>query len=252
MRLREYSENVPKPMVPIGTRPILWHIMRYYAHFGHKDFILCLGYRGDAIKNFFLNYEECISNDFILRDGGRTKELLHSDIEDWRITFVDTGLNTNIGERLVAVRDHLEGEDEFLANYSDAVTDHYLPDQIQHLRRLDRVASFLSVRPNLSYHFVTTNGDGEVTAMQDIGQARTRINGGFFVFRREIFDHILPGEELVLEPFQRLILKRQLLAHEYDGFWVPMDTAKDKKRLDDLDDSGVRPWEVWSRSGLRV
>jgi glucose-1-phosphate cytidylyltransferase len=247
MRLREHAENVPKPMVPIGTRPILWHIMKYYAHFGHKDFILCLGYRGDAIKSYFLNYEEGLSNDFVLRDGGRTKELLQSDIEDWQITFVDTGLNTNVGERLVAVRDHLEGEDEFLANYSDAVTDHHLPDQIEHLRRLNRVASFLSVRPNLSYHFVTTNGDGEVTSMQDIAQARIRVNGGFFVFRKEIFDYVRDGEELVLEPFQRLIRDRQLLAHEYDGFWLPMDTAKDKKRLDDLNDSGARPWEIWRK-----
>jgi glucose-1-phosphate cytidylyltransferase len=247
MRLREHAENVPKPMVPIGTRPILWHIMRYYAHYGHKDFILCLGYKGEVIKNFFLNYEEGLSNDFVLSDGGRTKELLQRDIEDWRITFVDTGLNTNVGERLMAVRPHLEGEDEFLANYSDAVTDHHLPDQIEHLRRLGRMASFLSVRPNLSYHFVTTNGDGEVTAMKDIAQARIRVNGGFFVFRKEIFQHMKKGEELVTEPFQRLIRKRQLLAHEYDGFWLPMDTAKDKKRLDDLNDSGARPWEVWRK-----
>lgn len=248
MRLREYAENVPKPLVPIGTRPILWHIMKYYAHFGHKDFILCLGYRGEAIKSYFLNYEEGLSNDFVLSEGGRTKQLLHSDIEDWRITFVDTGLNTNVGERLVAVREHLEGEEEFLANYSDAVTDHHLPYQIEHLRRLDRLASFLAVRPNLSYHFVTTNGDGEVTAIQDIAQARIRVNGGFFVFRKEVFDFIREGEELVLEPFQRLIRDRQLLAHEYDGLWVPMDTAKDKKRLDDLNDSGARPWEVWRQA----
>lgn len=247
MRLREYAENVPKPMVPIGPRPVLWHIMKYYAHFGHRDFVLCLGYRGDAIKNFFLNYEECISNDFVLTQGGRNRELLNSDIEDWRITFVDTGLSTNVGERLVAVRDYLDGEEEFLANYSDGITDHNLPDQIDHFRRLGRIASFLSVRPNLSYHFVTTNGDGEVTAMQDIGQARIRVNGGFFVFRKEIFDYVEAGEELVLEPFQRLIRARQLLAFEYDGFWVPMDTAKDKKRLDDLHDSGNRPWEVWNQ-----
>jgi len=247
MRLREHAENVPKPMVPIGSRPILWHIMRYYAHYGHKDFILCLGYKGEVIKNFFLNYEEGLSNDFVLKDGGRTKELLQRDIEDWRITFVDTGLNTNVGERLMAVRPHLEGEDEFLANYSDAVTDHHLPDQMEHLRKMDRIASFLSVRPNLSYHFITTNGNGEVTAIKDIAQARIRVNGGFFVFRKEIFQHMKEGEELVLEPFQRLIRKRQLLAHQFDGFWLPMDTAKDKKRLDDLNDSGARPWEVWRR-----
>ena len=246
MRLREYAENVPKPMVPIGPRPILWHIMKYYAHFGHKDFILCRGYRGEAIKNFFLNYEECISNDFVFRKGGREKELLNSDIEDWRITFVDTGLTANIGERLRAVRGHLEGEDQFLANYSDAVTDLHLPDYIEKFERMNRVAVFLAVRPNLSYHFVTTNGDGEVTAMKDIGQANIHVNGGFFVFKRDIFDYIREGEDLVEEPFQRLIADRQLLAYEYDGFWVPMDTAKDKKRLEELNDSGRPPWKIWN------
>jgi glucose-1-phosphate cytidylyltransferase len=246
MRLREYAENVPKPMVPLGPRPILWHIMKYYAHFGHKDFILCLGYRGEAIKSFFLNYEECISNDFVLTEGGRTRQLLNSDIDDWRITFVDTGLSTNIGERLLAVRKHLEEDEEFLANYSDGVSAHSLSDQIAHFRRLGRVASFLSVRPNLSYHFVTTDDDGGVTAIKDISRAGIRVNGGFFVFRREIFDYIREGEDLVEEPFQRLIEAKQLVAFRHDGFWIPMDTAKDKKRLDDLNDSGNPPWEIWN------
>lgn len=247
MRLRDYADNVPKPMVPIGPRPILWHIMKYYAHFGHRDFILCLGYRGDVIKNFFLKYEECLSNDFVLTDGGRSRQLLNSDIDDWRITFVDTGLATNVGERLFAVKDHLEGEKEFLANYSDGLSDHHLPSQLEHFRRMGRIASFLSVRPNLSYHFVTTNGDGEVTGMEDIAEADIRVNGGFFAFRSEIFDYLQEGEELVLEPFQRLINDRQLLAYRYDGFWLPCDTAKDKKRLDDLSDSGDPPWELWNR-----
>src|SRR2546425_10867042 len=107
MRLRDYDENVPKPMVPIGYRPILWHVMKYYAHFGHKDFILCLGHRADAIKNYFRNYDECVSNDFVLSDGGRRLELLHSDIGDWRITLVDTGINANIGQRLKAVEPNI-------------------------------------------------------------------------------------------------------------------------------------------------
>src|SRR5690349_422134 len=156
MRLRDYAENVPKPMVPIGYRPIIWHLMKYYAHFGHKDFILCLGYRGDMIKEYFLNYEECVSNDFVLSQGGRKRELLNSDIADWRITFVETGLNSNIGERLKAVQRHLVGEEMFLANYSDGLTDLPLQEQIDDLRRRDKVASFLCVRPNLSYHFVAS------------------------------------------------------------------------------------------------
>ena len=108
-RLREHSDTIPKPLVNIGYRPILWHLMRYYAHFGHKDFILCLGYRGDLIREYFLNYNECMSNDFVLSEGGRKIELLRSDIEDWRITFVDTGLHSNIGQRLLRVRQYLRG-----------------------------------------------------------------------------------------------------------------------------------------------
>jgi len=251
MRLRDYAENVPKPMVPIGYRPILWHLMKYYAHFGHKDFILCLGYRGDLIKQYFLNYEECVSNDFILSHGGRRRELLNSDIEDWRITFVDTGLNANIGERLLAVQPYLEGEEMFLANYADGLTDLHLPDQIEHLERSGKIASFIAVKPNLSYHFLTASEDGTVTGFRDIAQSGLRVNGGFFVFRQEIFDYIRPGEELVHEPFQRLIADGELVAYKYDGFWLPMDTAKDKKRLDDLYDSGNPPWFVWKRATPR-
>ncbi|MGH7471995.1 MAG: sugar phosphate nucleotidyltransferase [Longimicrobiales bacterium] len=245
MRLRDYAENVPKPMVPIGYRPIIWHIMKYYAHFGHTDFILCLGYRGDLIKQYFLNYEECVSNDFVLTEGGRRRVLVNSDIEDWRITFVDTGLNANIGERLLAVRPYLDGEAVFLANYADGLTDLCLPDQLEHFRHLDRVASFLSVRPNLSYHVLTADERGVVNSFQDIVQSGLRINGGYFLFKQEIFSYLRPGEELVATPFQRLIAEQQLTAYDYDGFWMAMDTAKDKKRLEDLHDSNDPPWVVW-------
>jgi glucose-1-phosphate cytidylyltransferase len=244
MRLRDYADNVPKPMVPLGYRPILWHVMKYYAHFGHNDFILCLGYRGDLIKEYFLNYEECVSNDFVLSNGGRKRELLNSDIADWRITFVETGLNSNIGERLKAVERHLAGETMFLANYSDGLTDLPLPAQIEDLRRRDKIASFLCVKPNLSYHFVSSQ-NGLVTSFRDIAQSGLRVNGGFFVFKTEIFDYLHAGEELVIEPFQRLVEQDQLVAYNYDGFWLPMDTAKDKKRLDDLYEEGNPPWQVW-------
>jgi glucose-1-phosphate cytidylyltransferase len=249
MRLRDYADNVPKPIVPIGYRPILWHIMKYYAHYGHKDFILCLGYRGDLIKEYFLNYEECVSNDFVLTHGGRTRELLNSDIADWRITFVETGLNSNIGERLKAVERHLAGEEMFLANYSDGLTDLQLPQQIEDLRRRDKIASFLSVKPNLTYHVVASE-NGVVTSLRDIAQTGLRVNGGYFAFRTEVFDYIRAGEELVEKPFQRLIESNQLVAYDYDGFWVPMDTAKDKKRLDDLNESGTCPWQVWKSKNV--
>jgi len=245
LRLREYDENVPKPMVPIGYRPVLWHVMKYYAHFGHQDFVLCLGHRADAIKNYFRNYDECVSNDFVLSDGGRRVELLRSDIGDWRITLVDTGVNASIGQRLKAVEAHVAGESEFLANYSDGLTDLPLPEHLEHFRRHKAVASFLSVRPHLSYHFVLSRNGGQVTGIQDVEGTGLRINGGFFIFRSEIFDYLRPDGDLVGGAFQELVRAKKLLAYRYDGFWESMDTFKDKQRLDDMHARGDAPWEVW-------
>src|SRR5436305_734274 len=159
MRMREYSEQTPKPMVAIGYRPIIWHVMKYYAHYGHKDFILCLGYKADAFKNYFLNYNECMSNDFILSRGGKKTELLSSDIHDWRITFVDTGITSNIGQRLKAVQPYLEGESTFLANYSDGLSDLALPQYIHHFEQRNKIGSFLAISPPQSYHVVSFDVD---------------------------------------------------------------------------------------------
>jgi glucose-1-phosphate cytidylyltransferase len=246
MRLRDYAENVPKPMLTLGYRPILWHLMKYYAHYGHRDFVLCLGYRGDMIKNYFLNYEEGISNDFVLSEGGRKRELLTSDIEDWRITFVETGLASNIGQRLLRVKQHIGNDEMFLANYSDGLSDVPLPRQIETFQKSGAVGSFLAMKPHLSYHFVSYDQQGEIEGFSDIVKAGFRVNAGFFTFRREIFDYIQEGEELVEQPFKRLIDQRKLLAYNYDGFWVPMDTAKDKAKLDELHASGKPPWCVWN------
>jgi glucose-1-phosphate cytidylyltransferase len=247
MRLRDYAENVPKPLVPIGYRPILWHVMKYYAHYGHKDFILALGYRGDLIKDYFLNYNEYVSNDFVLADGGKTRELLHSDIKDWRITFVDTGMHSNLAQRLVAVRPHLAGEREFMVNYADGLTDLDLDRHLAHFRAQGKIASFLCVRPNLTYEIVSMkNGGGEVGNIQNIKDSGFRINGGYFIFRPEIFEYIKAGEEIVNEPFQRLLKADQLAGYAYDGFWLPMDTFKEKQVLDDLYAQGQAPWVVWN------
>lgn len=222
--------------------------MRYYAHFGHKDFILCLGYKADSIKKYFLNYEETISNDFVLSEGGRNVELLASDIQDWKITFVDTGLNSNIGMRLKAVQSYLEGEEIFLANYSDGVSDLPLPTMVDEFRRQDAVACFAGVAPTQSFHLVSVEDGGRVTRIQHVKDVGMRVNGGFFVFRKEIFDWIESGEELVEEPFRRLAAAGKLLAYPYDGFWACMDTFKDKQRLEDLYSHGQVPWEVWKAS----
>jgi glucose-1-phosphate cytidylyltransferase len=251
LRIRD-GENMPKPMVTIGYRPILWHVMRYYAHFGHKDFILCLGYRGDAIKNYFLNYNECVSNDFTLSEGGKKLELMASDIHDWKITFVDTGLSSNIGQRLKAVEPFLRSEREFLANYSDGLSSLPLPKQLAHFRDRSAFASFVSVKPQISYHVVNSDPDGRVVSLEEIAKTPIRINGGYFILRREIFDYLGDGEELVLEPFRRLMQEGRLTAFEYDDFWMAMDTFKDRQSLEEIYARGNAPWEHWLAPERRV
>lgn len=247
-RLRDYSETIPKPMVCIGYRPVLWHLMKYYAHFGHKEFILCLGYKADAIKNYFLNYNECVSNDFTLSRGGRKIDLVSTDIDDWSITCVDTGPNTNIGQRLKAVQRYIGDDEVFLANYADNLTDLHLPDMIEdfHVRR--PIGEFLSVRPRQSFHVVSFGPQGEVLGVVDFGKTDIWINGGYFVFRREIFDYIGEGEELVCEPFHRLIDAGQLATYRHAGFWACLDTLKDKQQLDDMYLQGAASWEIWKHA----
>lgn len=244
-RIRDHSGELPKPMVKIGYRPILWHVMKYYAHFGHKDFILCLGYRGDAIKEFFLNYNECVSNDFTLLRGGKEICLLQSDIADWNITFVDTGLNSNIGQRFKAVEKYLEGEEYFLANYSDGLTDLHLPDMINAFKTSAMVGSFICVKPSQSFSVVTLCEDGEVEKIDYVKDSNIYINGGYFVFRKDIFDYIKEGEELVVEPFQRLIEQKKLMGYKYDKFWHCMDTFKEQRELNDMYEHGKAPWVLW-------
>jgi glucose-1-phosphate cytidylyltransferase len=252
MRIREAGEKTPKPLVTIGYRPILWHVMKYYAHFGFKDFILCLGYRGDAIKDYFLNYNECLSNDFVLSEGGKHLDLMGSDIHDWRITFVETGLRSNIGQRLKAVEALIGDEPEFFANYSDGLANVPLFDHLEEFRRQRAVASFVNVKPNLSYHLVTSEPDGRVTAIDEIRNAPIRFNGGFFIFRREIFSHLGDGEELVCEPFQRLVAQGRLMSHRHDGFWMSMDTFKDRQELEEIYAHGHAPWAVWDDKRQRA
>jgi glucose-1-phosphate cytidylyltransferase len=246
MRMREYSEAVPKPMVPIGYRPILWHVMKYYAHFGHKDFILCLGYKADVIKNYFRNYDECLSNDFVLSGGGKKVELLNSDIDDWRITFVDTGLTSNIGMRLKAVEKHLEDQEIFLANYSDGLCDVNLNELTETFVRSNKTACFVSVKPRSSFHMISVDREGVVKSIEHVTNTGARINGGFFIFRRELFRYIKEGDELVEQPFRRLISEGQLVSHAHNGFWACMDTFKERQELEDLYSRGNAPWTVWN------
>jgi glucose-1-phosphate cytidylyltransferase len=246
-RLREHSGTIPKPLVNVGYRPVLWHLMRFYAHYGHKDFVLALGYRGDLIREYFLNYQEAMSNDFTLSEGGKRIELHSSDIEDWRITFADTGLHSNIGQRLLRVRKHLEGEEFFLANYADGLSDVPLDKMIADFRKKDVVASVLGVQSWQSFHAVTADADGYVSSIGPLRHADFLINGGFFALSHRIFDFINEGEELVSEPFGRLIERRLLTTYRHLGFWQSMDTLKDKISFDRMEAQGNCPWAVWAK-----
>jgi glucose-1-phosphate cytidylyltransferase len=243
VRMGEETQQIPKPMIAVGGQPILWHIMKWYASWGHDDFVLCLGYKGEVIKEYFLNYNEALSNDIILSNGGRDVELLGTDISSWRITLVDTGRHTTIGERLAAVGPYLVDDEYFLATYGDGLTDAPLHDMVERLRSSGKTGLFLAVKPMFNAHVVKADDDGVVRAVEDIQQADVRINGGFFVFRREILEYINPGDELVEQPFRRLIEGGELIAYRYDGFWEPMDTIKDKQRLDALANGGNAPWQ---------
>ena len=246
-RLREHSDTIPKPLVPVGVRPIIWHLMRYYAHFGHTDFILCLGYRGDMIREYFLNYNECLSNDFTLSEGGRRIELHTTDIDTWRITFVDTGLHANIGQRLLRIRKHLGDEPAFLANYSDNLSDLPLDRMIADFESKKVVASLAGVSGSHTFHTVDATADGLASRIGGPADREFLINGGYFVLRRDIFDYIEEGDELVEQPFDRLIEKRLLAVYRHDGFWRAMDTFKDKITLDRMEARGDCPWMVWKR-----
>lgn len=248
MRLRDYSDQIPKPLVEVGTRPILWHLMKYYAHYGHKDFVLCLGHGASAIKNYFLKYDECASNDFVYSDSGKTLELLSRDIHDWRITFLDTGLQASIGERLRQARAHLQGEEMFLANYADGLSDLDLGTYVADFKKRGKIATFVSVPAPHTFHIVHSDHEQHVTKIEHVTRSPVRINGGFFALRQEIFDYMNPGEELVIEPFARLMERRELLAVPYDGFWQNMDTFKDKIQLDEMLSKGRAPWQVWKHA----
>lgn len=247
LRLREHSDKIPKPMAIIGERPILWHIMKYYAHFGHTEFILCLGWQGHVIKDYFLNYNECASNDFIMSKGGAAIDLISRDIDDWEITFVDTGVASSIGQRLMAVEPFLGDDQVFLANYADDLTDFPLPELIQFFHQQDALAALLAVRPAQSFHTVTVAPDGTVRRLQPITEGEVWMNGGYFVLHRQIFSYINQGEDLVGPPLDRLAAEGRLVALQYDGFWGSMDTFKEKQQLDEWHAQGITPWEVWKR-----
>ena len=244
MRMRDGVTNAPKPMAMIGDRPLLWHVMRYYAHFGHHEFVLCLGYGASAVKDFFLNYDETRSNDFVL-DGGGQVDLFKTDISDWRITFVDTGLHSEIGERLRRVRRFVADDEMFLANYADVFTNAPLHDITARFAASDAVASLLAVPPQSSHHVVDLDDSGLVTEVMPMRDLRQWENGGYFVLRKEIFDYLGEGDDLVGDAIPKLVKERKVLAYPYRGFWSPADTVKDRAQMEERYAKGSCPWMVW-------
>ena len=245
MRMRADNQSLPKPMMPIGSRPVLWHVMRYYAHFGHTEFVLCLGYGAQAVKDYFLDYRETASNDFVLTKGGNHVEMLDTDISDWTITFIDTGMDTAIGERLRRVRPYLEGDEMFLANYGDVLTDAPMNDLVDEFAATDAVAQFLAVKPQDSFHVVDISDDGRVTGLVPVADMSMCINGGYFVLRQGIFDYLEEGDDLVMDGCVRASRDGKCLAVRYPGFWAPMDTLKERTALENQYKQGVSPWALW-------
>jgi glucose-1-phosphate cytidylyltransferase len=251
-RIREYSEAIPKPMIPVGHQPILWHVMQYYCHFGHRDFILCLGYKANVVKDFFLNYRVETFADCVVSGKGSNVELLRQPDElDWRVSLIDTGMWRNIGERLWAVRDHVKDDEIFLANYSDGLCNVDLNDMLDRFRKSDKLACFLAIRPPLTYHLVDMDDEGGVQGTRPWDRADVWINGGYFLLRRQVFDYMQEGEELVMEPFQRLAAANKLMAYKHEGFWRSMDTLKDRQVLEDMVEQGKMPWRLHN-NGLTI
>ncbi|GIK47595.1 MAG: glucose-1-phosphate cytidylyltransferase [Hyphomonadaceae bacterium] len=243
-RIREYSEHVPKPMIPVGHQPILWHVMDYYSQYGHRDFVLCLGYKANTIKDYFLNYKPHLTYDLVVSNGGADVEVLGERKPDWRITMIDTGVWRNIGGRLWAVREHVQNEEMFCANYSDGLSDVNLDDMVAKFKASNKIACFLAVRPPLTYHLADIGPDGRVRDFITSDHSEIWINGGYFLFRPEIFDYMREGEELVVEPFKRLIADDQLLAYKHEGFFRSMDTLRDRQLLEDMFEKGDMPWRA--------
>ncbi|MEV0273932.1 glucose-1-phosphate cytidylyltransferase [Hamadaea sp. NPDC050747] len=250
MRMREGGSAVPKPMALLGERPLLWHVMRYYAYYGHTDFVLCLGYGATMVKDYFLHYDETLSNDFTMSGGAGDVRLFSSDITDWNITFINTGHQSTIGERLMRVRAHVENEPMFLCNYADTLTDAPLPEMIDKFAATDKTVSMLAVPPFSTHHYLDIDDDGQVTGIRGFHELTQWENGGYFIMRPDIFDELREGEDIVPHALDRLHPTGRLMAQRYKGFWRAVDTFKDRAEMEELVNRGLAPWMLWTNPAL--
>ena len=249
-RIRDVSDDLPKPMIPVGGLPILWHIMKYYASWDFNRFVLALGYRGSVIKQFFLNYE-AYTNDFTITLGSRAQprfENAHPET-GWEVTLAETGLASMTGARVFQMRKYLGDEENFFLTYGDGVSDLDLGKLLEFHKSHGRVLTVTGVRPPGRFGELEYGDDRRVTGFNEKPQmSEGRISAGFFVCRREVFDYLGDGaEDLIFErdPMRRLVEAKQLMVYEHDGFWHPMDTFRDYKFLNDLYDKGQAPWRRW-------
>lgn len=244
-RIRDVADDIPKPMIPIGPFPILWHIMKTYAHFGHKEFIICLGYKGQIIKDFFLNYE-AYTRDFTITFGSKGKTVFHSehDESDWKITLAETGLRSMTGARISRIRDYV-GEEDFMLTYGDGVSDVNIDHLVAFHKSHGKVLTVTGVRPPGRFGEMVGDESGQIMEFNEKPQATAgRISGGYFVASPRIFDYLDDSEDLIFEqgPIHQLVKDKQLMMFEHDGFWQPMDTSREFQLLNTLYENGEAPW----------
>ncbi len=244
-RMRDMTEFIPKPLVPIGGKPVIWHIMKLYSSFGFKEFILCLGYKGSMIKEYF-RHSDWMNNDFTIdRTSKEMKLTTHgNDLEDWKITFVDTGQDTMTGGRIKRIEKFI-GEGEFMVTYGDGLADVDVRKLLEVHRKMGRIATLTAVHP-MSQFGVLEHENGLVKTFKEKPRLDGIINGGFFVFNRKIFSYLIDDSTILEEePLKRLTRDGQLAMYEHTDFWKCMDTPKDAEELNKLWDSGNASWKVW-------
>lgn len=246
-RLKEQTESIPKPLIEIGGRPILWHIMKIYAAHGFNDFILCLGYKGQAIKEYFMDYLSWRHHDFSLDLSGKEPQaqLLNHDQEAWKITFADTGEETNTGGRIKRIAPLIGGEDSFVATYGDGVADIDITKLAEFHRTHGRIGTITVVNSPSPFGLLDVEGDGRVSRFREKPLLDQWINGGFFVFRREFLDYLCEDDVLEQAPLERLAKDGQLMAFRHEAYWECMDTYKDTVQLNELWASEKAPWKIW-------